>query len=196
MKSIVTDKTKKLLKKKHQGVKIDIGCGARKQDSSWFGIDIRDLPGVDLVHDMEKFPFPIPSNVAHAAVASHVVEHINPHKGVFIEFMNEVWRVMKPGGEFFIATPYAGSDNYWQDPTHCNPCNEMTFEYFDPEGIMSGGGYYTIYHPLPWKIKYSSWYDTGNIELIMIKREIEEKHDVDPAFLKTLKKHDNMTKIK
>ncbi len=107
-----------ILKKYNQGIKLDLGCGENKQEG-FVGIDIRKLKGVDIVHDLEKFPYPLPDECASLAIASHLVEHINPHKGVFIDFMNEVWRLLKPNGEFIIGTPYAGSPGYYQDPTHC-----------------------------------------------------------------------------
>lgn len=127
---------------------LDIGCGGAKQEG-YVGIDIRALPGVDVVHDLERFPWPFSDNEFDYARCSHVVEHITPHKGVFIEFMNEAWRILKEGAQLVIATPYAGSTGYWQDPTHINPCNEYTFEYFDPTCV---NGFYNIYKPKPWKI--------------------------------------------
>ena len=184
----VSPKVLKLIEGK-KGVKIDLGCGPNKQDKDWFGIDYRALPGVDLVHNLENYPYPLPSDIGSMAVASHVVEHINPHGGVFIEFMNEVWRLLKPGADFLISTPYAGSPGYWWDPTHCNPCSEMTLEYFDPEGPLTQGGFYKIYAPLPWKIKVNTWHDVGNLEAVLTKRPLDDKWNTDKHYLETLKKH-------
>lgn len=163
-------KIHKLLEKK-SGIKLDIGCGGKKQGADWVGIDIRDLSGVDIVHDLEKFPWPLPDSCALAAIASHVVEHINPHRGTFIKFMDEVWRILKEGCEFFISTPYPGSPGYWQDPTHCNPCSEMTWSYFDPE---CPSNLYSIYRPKPWKIKMNYFVANGNIETVLIKRSMRD----------------------
>lgn len=156
-----------ILREHNLGIKLDIGCGASKQPG-FVGMDLRELPGVDIVHDVEVFPWPLPDECCSLAVASHLVEHINPHKGVFLKFMDEVWRVMKKGGQFMIATPYAGSVGYWQDPTHCNPCNEYTWAYFDPE---HGSRYYFIYNPKPWKIIVNTWQSNGNMEIVLEKRE-------------------------
>src|SRR5262245_6959710 len=89
-------------------IQLDIGCGANKQPG-FTGIDIRPLPGVDIVHDVEAFPWPLPDECVSQAVSSHLVEHINPHKFGFVNFMDEVWRVMKPGGRFAIACPHGSS---------------------------------------------------------------------------------------
>lgn len=165
------DEIATLLKRYDQGIKLDIGCGAGKQHG-FVGMDIRKLPGVDIVHNVEKFPWPLPDECANLAMASHLVEHINPHGGVFLRFMDEVWRVLKYGGQFMIATPYAGSHGFFQDPTHCNPCNETTWDYFDP----LGQGLYSIYKPKPWKITFSTWSMNGNMEIILEKRKEDKSY--------------------
>jgi len=150
------------------GINLDVGCGESKHPG-FVGIDRRDLPGVDIVHDVEKFPWPIPSGCALNVVASHIVEHIKPW--LFIYWMDEVWRVTKVGGTLAIATPYAGSPGYWQDPTHCNGCNEATWQYFDPAFPL-----YEIYRPRPWKIRpgFPVWQVTGNLEVLMDKMELPD----------------------
>jgi SAM-dependent methyltransferase len=150
------------------GIQLDVGCGGNKQGPDWVGIDIRPLDGVDIVHDLEAFPWPLPDDCALRAMASHVVEHINPHGGVFLRFMDEVWRVLKPDGQFIVALPYWLSQGYAQDPTHCNPCNQTTWAYFDPEAL--DGALYGIYEPKPWKIEFLSWQVHGNMEVILRKR--------------------------
>lgn len=167
---------KKLLQEHTQGIKLDLGCGDNK-NQGFVGMDYRKLPGVDIVQDLEKFPWPLPDECASLAVCSHVVEHLNPHGGVFLRFMDEVWRVLKYGGQFMIATPYAGSMGYFQDPTHCNPCNEMTWEYFDPLSPMTKGGLYSIYRPKPWKIVENMWRNTGNMEVLLEKRRPDKSYE-------------------
>lgn len=146
------------------GIRLDIGCGRNKQGPTWVGIDFQPLPGVDIVHDLMVFPWPLPDACATVAVASHVVEHIPPHNLGFIRWMNEVWRVLKPGAEFAITTPHGYSPGYLQDPTHCNPCNENTWLYFVKEHPFWG-----FYQPQPWKIKYLSWDNSANIEVVLVK---------------------------
>jgi SAM-dependent methyltransferase len=150
------------------GIRLDIGCGASKQ-AGWFGVDFQALSGVDLIHDLSVFPWPLPDECATVAQASHVVEHIAPHNMGFIKFMNEVWRVLKPGCEFAIVTPHGYSPGYLQDPTHCNPCNENTWVYFVQEHP-----YWNFYKPRPWNIKYLSWDCSANIEVVMVKAALNE----------------------
>lgn len=151
------------------GVRIDLGCGENK-NPGFLGVDARALPGVDIVHDLEEFPWPLPDACASLVLASHLVEHINPAKYGFIKFMDEVWRILEPGGKFIISAPYAGSPGYWQDPTHVNPVTERTFAYFDPLSQFAGNVLYNIYKPKPWKILANSYIQSGSLEVALEKR--------------------------
>lgn len=143
--------------------KIDIGCGDCKEDG-WIGMDYRKLQEVDIVQDLEEFPWWVNDEEYDMARCNHVVEHINPCKGTFIKFMDEVWRILKPGSEFHIETPYAPSKGFFRDPTHCNPCNEETWDYFTPEHPL-----YYVYQPKPWVKKHLE-FDEDNIKVILIKQ--------------------------
>ena len=115
-----------------------------------------------------------------------VAEYVGDYEylGGFVRFMDECWRVLKPGGQLIASFPYAGSPGYFQDPTHVNPINHVTMSYFDPLAKDSAGNLYnlyTIYRPLPWKL-LRCFYDTaGNVEIALDKRK------VDPSY-KTLSK--------
>ncbi len=167
----MTKKIDDLLKAK-SGIKLDIGCGASKHPG-FVGIDMLPLDGVDIVHDLEATPWPLPDNCVLTAVASHILEHINPHKGVFISVMDEIWRVLKPGGQLAFVVPYAGSHGFYQDPTHCNPINETTMLYFDP---LDPSGLYTFYRPKPWKIEFQAMNRNGLLEVLMSKRDWDKSY--------------------
>ncbi len=97
---------------------------------------------------------------------------------VFMRFMDEVWRILKPGGKFMIAFPHGRSEGFLQDPTHCNQRNETTWCYFDPlhprdpQGILYG-----IYKPKPWKVEMNDWNVSGNCEVVLSKRVLNNKHE-------------------
>jgi SAM-dependent methyltransferase len=152
-------------------------------------MDIQELPGVDLRHNFLEFPWPLPDECVVAALASHVLEHI-PKVALegarlrwpLIEFMNELWRVMKPDAQFLIAVPHGASPGFMQDPTHASQINEMTFHYFDP--LAADGLFYSFYRPKPWKIKVDErgepllFFDpSGNLEIVLIKRREEVRHE-------------------
>lgn len=202
MKPKISKHIQEILKKNQMGIKLDIGCGANK-NKGFVGMDILPLPGVDIVTNFEKFPWPLPDECASLAVASHVLEHISPTPhdprteglinlllkknlvsqkeiddfvgevapgAIFLRFMNEVWRILKPGAQFMIAVPYARSDGFLWDPTHINAITEITPEYFDPLGPRTGGQFYKFYQPKPWRIRVNTWQLGGNMEIVLEKR--------------------------
>lgn len=160
-----------------QGIHLDLGCGEWKQPG-FVGMDIRDLPEVDIVHDLESFPWPLPDECCRLITASHLVEHIDPAQGKFLRFMDECWRIMRPEGRLAISHPYAGSFGYFQDPTHVNPCNEATWTYFDPVSRMVDppDGLYRIYRPLPWEVTEIHWQVEGNLEVQLRKRRVDKSY--------------------
>ena len=165
-----TKNIQKLLKKNNQGIKLDCGCGSNKQ-KGFVGMDIRPVEGVDIVHDIEDVPYPLPADCCGVILASHLVEHITPKK--FLGVMDEWWRIMKTGGQCWISLPYGWSHGFIQDPTHCNPCNETTWTYFDPRYPL-----YSIYAVSPWKIIQSKWWEHGNMEVVLEKISIKEKDKI------------------
>jgi len=165
---------KKPAKRKPGGLLLDLGCGDNKTGPTWTGMDKRPFPGVvDIVHDLEVFPWPLKSESVLTTRASHILEHIKPW--FTIDVFNEVWRITVPHGQFAISVPYGVSPKFVQDPTHCNPFNEITFLYFDPEPYgeknhMAWGQY----RPKPWKIKNIYWQDNGFLEVLLEKRSMSE----------------------
>ena len=83
---------------------------------------------------------------------------------------------------------------FYRDPTHTSPINEELFSYFDPQDNLYNGGLYYIYSPLPWKIKSLTWNMSGNLECILVKRDILSEYKVDSEYLKKLKLHTKLMK--
>ena len=59
----------------------------------------------------------------------------------FIEIMNEIYRILKPGGIFLSVTPAYPSPQSFQDPTHVNFITEETISYFDENSWAKHLGY-------------------------------------------------------
>ena len=52
-------------------------------------------------------------------------------KDGFVKFINEVYRILKPGGKVHIVTPYWANNRQIGDPTHVRPIAESTYWYLD-----------------------------------------------------------------
>lgn len=115
-------------RKKPIEVKYDLACGQNKREG-FVGIDIVKAEGVDMVFDLEAFPWPLDSDSADELHASHYIEHVHD----LFAFFDEAWRVAKDGATFTIVCPYYTSIRAWQDPTHVRPISEATFLYFSRE---------------------------------------------------------------
>ena len=186
--------------------KLDIGGGGNPQPG-FINMDYRTMPGVDIVWDITKFPWPIEDETFDVMTASHVVEHLNPmpvdpritglaqllldkkivsqkdldkYVGeiapgpIFMRFMDEAWRVLKVGGELLLSGPYAGSPGFYQDPSHINACNEVTWDYFDPKGVQSNGLLWSIYKSKPFHVKLNTWHMQGFFEVVLEKMAFRE----------------------
>jgi hypothetical protein len=55
-----------------------------------------------------------------------VLEHLTK----VIPLMNECFELLVPGGVMEISVPLAGTDPFWQDPTHVRGWILRTFDYF------------------------------------------------------------------
>jgi len=115
-------------------VAFDLGCGARKASGA-FGVDGAALAGVDLVHDLQARPYPLPDDCADEVHLSHVLEHFADPLPV----LEEVWRITRPGGRVLIRTPHYSGGYAWKDPTHRRAFTSESFHYFGANGYS----YYT-----------------------------------------------------
>lgn len=112
-----------------QPLKLDLGCGKNKRDG-FTGVDSRQFDGkVDIVHDLTK-KWPWKDNSVEEAHSSHFVEHLTgPER---IHFVNELFRVLKPGAKATIITPHWASARAYGDLTHqWPPVSEFWFYYLD-----------------------------------------------------------------
>jgi predicted SAM-dependent methyltransferase len=108
-------------------LRIDIGCGNSKK-VGFTGIDIIPLDGVDIVHDLNHFPYPIENNLVGEILMDNVLEHLD--KPMLV--MDELYRICRNDAKITIAVPYFRSFYAIIDPTHRNFFGVNWFNYFDP----------------------------------------------------------------
>lgn len=120
---------------------LDLGCGAIPRNpfnaEELFGIDVMEnlagnIKSADLV--VEKIPFEDES--FDYLTAFDFIEHVPRlvyapnRRNAFVELMNEVHRVLKPGGIFLSHTPAYPHAVAFRDPTHVNIITDETFPYY------------------------------------------------------------------
>lgn len=134
------------------GLRLDLGCGNTPRD----GFEGVDIAGDKAKHkvDLFRFPWPWEDNSVEEIHASHFLEHIPAREvedrdyngcgvafagkehnrflgqDMLFAFMDEAWRVLKPGGFMHVIVPHLRSDRAFQDPTHRRFFCEATFFYF------------------------------------------------------------------
>lgn len=111
---------------------LDVGCGERKKNipgAEVVGIDSAALPSVDVVHDLEKFPWPFSDDEFDLVICDDVLEHL----GDTVKVMEEIHRITKGGGFVKVAVPHFASDNFYTDVTHKRPFSSRSFDFFDPD---------------------------------------------------------------
>jgi SAM-dependent methyltransferase len=110
------------------GAKIDVGCGHHKK-AGHIGIDLLDVPGVDIVADIHTVLEGVPDGHLSAVHSSHFLEHIADPA----ELLGEFTRVVAPGGELTIVVPHFSNPYYYSDLTHRTPWGLYTLGYLIEE---------------------------------------------------------------
>lgn len=142
-------------------MKLDLACGKRCAPG-WVGVDISPDTDATIICDLSKRQWefggfiheagkfgnsligvfePVPpihrdsllrfkSGTVHRVRCQHFFEHLTGVER--INFMDELHRILVPGGKATIITPYYSSTRAIQDPTHCwPPVCEQSYLYFD-----------------------------------------------------------------
>lgn len=158
---------------------LDLGCGLDPKNpfkaEEVFGIDIRTCSNPNVrVADLNIENIPFENNFFEFVTAFDFIEHVPriiyaPNRRFpFIELMNEIHRVLKPGGSFFSLTPAFPRSPAWRDPTHVNIITEQTFPlYFcEPQNMAKIYGF-------KGKFEFASqnWHE-NKIHLITIIKKI------------------------
>lgn len=112
-----------------------LGAGI-KSDPEALNIDVRNLDGIDIVHDLTRFPWPVEDNQFNIVVARDVIEHIPPirknGKDLLVHFIEEVYRVSKTGATCLFKFPHPDEKHQFGDPTHYRHIKPSMFTHFCP----------------------------------------------------------------
>jgi SAM-dependent methyltransferase len=123
---------------------LDIGCGSKPRNpfcrDELHGVDIIEQNDVNFNYkqcNVVLDPLPYGDSSFDSVSAYDFIEHIprfaiihDTAKFPFIQFMNEVYRVLKPNGLFYAITPAYPRKEAFVDPTHINIISNKTHTYF------------------------------------------------------------------
>lgn len=106
---------------------LHLGCGFNKRPGS-IGVDINKKSDADIIHDLNKFPYPFKSNYFDLVIAEHLMEHLDNIPKV----LEEVYRTCKNKAKIIITSSHFTSVDSFTDPTHKHFFTSRTFDYFIP----------------------------------------------------------------
>ncbi|KAB1157057.1 class I SAM-dependent methyltransferase [Flavobacterium luteum] len=119
--------------------KLNIGCGNDIKEG-FVNLDIAQLPGVDVVCDIDKNPLPFESNTFEYIICYDILEHID-----YPKVLKEIHRVLAVNGVVEIRVPHFTSSNNFIDPTHKKMFSFRTFNFFT-NGALNNREYYYDFH--------------------------------------------------
>jgi predicted SAM-dependent methyltransferase len=142
-------------------LKIDLGCGASKKEGFFgidieqhegvdcimnlqqypWDIESNSADEVHCSHYIEHIKHENPSILLKQVLDKsetfedfkkniNTPEYLQPGDD-FVKFMNEVYRILKPGGKLTLIAPYYSSFRAFGDPTHTRYIGDHTMHYFN-----------------------------------------------------------------
>ena len=142
---------------------LHLGCGATRLPDA-VNVDYVKTDASDVVFDLSLTPWPewfAPSNYYDHVEAFDIIEHF-VH---VVPVINEIYRVLKPGGTVHIHTGRWNTPNSFTDPSHHHYFTTSSFDYWDSSTFF-GSNY--------------GWYRANSGEM---KVERAEEHGQELDFL-------------
>jgi len=126
-------------------IKLNLGCGNKKLEDGWMGIDIQNFEAIDATCDLASTPFKLKiqnwdkfkdwnidkeikmgelplifsNNMVDEIIMEEVLEHISFRKTDAV--LHELNRILKPGGKLTIQVPDCGAAmTAWYEGKVCN----------------------------------------------------------------------------
>lgn len=111
-------------------MKLNLGCGS-KLLTGYTNVDKFDFYKPDLLHDLEKFPYPFQDNSVDEIILSHVLEHLGQAPETFNNIIKELYRVCKNETIINISVPHPRHDEFISDPTHVRPITVLGLSLYN-----------------------------------------------------------------
>jgi hypothetical protein len=135
-----------------------LGCGNRREKQLWRDGNPLDENGAalwsdltrldhdpncqpDVLHDLEKLPYPFEDNTFDELHAYHILEHVGQQGDwrFFFDQFTELWRITKPDGLLFGVVPHSASAWVWGDPSHTRSIQSESLLFLDQKSYENVG---------------------------------------------------------
>jgi predicted SAM-dependent methyltransferase len=107
---------------------LNLGCGLKHLPEA-VNLDITPETKPDIVHDLDRVPWPFPDNHFREVLAYDVIEHLEN----FIEAMEEIHRICRDKAVVRITVPHFSCANAYTDPTHRRAFGYFSMDYVTGE---------------------------------------------------------------
>lgn len=137
---------------------LNLGCGKVRIPGT-IGVDRVKIENyVDVVHDLDVLPYPFADDSVDEIHMYHVLEHLNAP----IRKIEEIYRILKPGGLLHMRVPHFSSMGAFTDVTHVRPFGALSFDCLEPDNYQH---FYTTaeFEILRKEIKYFGLYPNSGL---------------------------------
>lgn len=108
--------------------RLNLGCGNDIKEG-YVNLDFVKQKGVDVVHDLSKFPWPFRDNEFDEVYTSHFLEHVKDFERTLLE----IKRICKNNARVIVRVPHFSCGVTYRDPTHRTFFSYFTFDYYTRE---------------------------------------------------------------
>lgn len=109
---------------------LEIGAGVDYykggKDEKVVYLDNVKLSHIDVVHDLNKYPYPFKDNEFDKIICNHILEHVID----LDKTLKEIKRISRNGAIIKITGPHFSCGVSYRDPTHKRVFSYFTFDYY------------------------------------------------------------------
>lgn len=105
--------------------KLNLGTGNQPKEG-YVNVDKLNLKGVDIIHDLDNFPYPFKDNSIDEIYTEYTMEHMKDIIGT----LKELYRICKPNATIEIIVPHFTAHQMFGDLTHHRFFSYTSFDNF------------------------------------------------------------------